>query len=210
MRELVVNSWCDACVAADVREPGHTVTVTIHTEGTRPVGPLQLELCEHHGKDLVAPVLEALEAWGHKPGGDPKLAPGAAKASQAVKAASSAAAASGAGGPAPGPPVSGAALQRLVERLQTPDGRMVCPVCATEASTTAALTQHFRSAHQTGGKVIYGGTCPICGHASGSIGMHAARTHDLATNGAHETFLQAAQAGDVFGVVRAMLARASE
>ena len=69
MKELIVRAWCDACIADDdtARAEGTTSKVSIDV-----LGPLELELCERHEKELLEPLRRLLAGHGSSP--EPKNA----------------------------------------------------------------------------------------------------------------------------------------
>lgn len=58
-REITVSTWCDPCLAVDVKAPGVEVTVTLNR-----MAPLALALCLEHHTALLAPLDDALRDWG--------------------------------------------------------------------------------------------------------------------------------------------------
>lgn len=63
MRRLSFNVWCDLC-PLDRPTPAEHVNLPITIGAT---GPLTLDLCELHYKELLQPALDALLAHGEKP-----------------------------------------------------------------------------------------------------------------------------------------------
>lgn len=66
-QELVVNVWCDVCMAEGQREPGESVTVSLDGRAAR-----ELDLCERDRKAYVAPLAELLENLGRRVETKPK------------------------------------------------------------------------------------------------------------------------------------------
>ncbi len=60
MKEHVIRTWCDACVGEDGtgRTEGETHAVRIDGSGA------ELDLCEHHNKEMIEPLMALIKARG--------------------------------------------------------------------------------------------------------------------------------------------------
>lgn len=58
-REIQVSTWCDPCLASDVKAAGVEFTASINGMAT-----LTLAVCPDHQRGLVQPLTDALADWG--------------------------------------------------------------------------------------------------------------------------------------------------
>jgi len=71
MKEVEVRAWCDKCYSdAEARSEAVTHKVTIGT-----LGPLELELCDLHDKELLEPLRQLLTERGSPPARKPPARP---------------------------------------------------------------------------------------------------------------------------------------
>jgi rubredoxin len=142
-QELIVSTWCDACLAEGERTEGEPVSVALG----RSVA-LILDLCERHRKELVDPLAETLAEHGRRPDGKP------------VKRARAAAPVEGTGSERPSCPVCGASpstfgamsghLRRMHGTTVTEAYGTVCPVCGSDHGHGT----HIARMHQIEGGMV--------------------------------------------------------
>lgn len=174
-QELVVNTWCDICLAADgTREEGHP---------TPNIGGRMLDVCKRHDEELVRPLVEAIEAHGRRIDAPPK------RSGDAQRQASHRA----------------ATREPAIHADASPqDYAPQCPRCGHQTATSAAMSAHLKAHHGLSMADAYGLACPVCGVEFGSsgIGMHLVKGHGL-TGGMTVAYEWARANGDPAGVVAA-------
>jgi hypothetical protein len=58
VKEHLIRTWCDGCVAVDMRTEGETHTIKIDGKAA------EVDLCERHVKQLIEPLLAVIEERG--------------------------------------------------------------------------------------------------------------------------------------------------
>jgi len=61
-----IIAWCDACLEADPesQEPATTTAPMVLDTSAKGAKPRTIDLCDRHHKELVVPLIDALNAWG--------------------------------------------------------------------------------------------------------------------------------------------------
>lgn len=172
-REIVTNVLCDLCLAEDVRAEARSFEVGVDGK------PRTIELCESHEVEVLKPMVDVLERFGHR------LPSTAARPARAAAPALD-----------PSAPRKGA---------EPAGGRdLACLACGSLYGTPSGLAGHMVGQHGMPKAATltfaYGDRCPLCGHRGSArgLGMHTGSVHH---DSVPRAFTEAREAGDEFGVV---------